>query len=368
MTHERPHPPLPAADALPVVHSFDEWSHLEEVIVGSVEHACVPTWHPMLAATMPPQHWDWFKRHGGHPFPADLLAAAARELDQLVRVLESEGVTVRRPEVIDWTKPYTSPDFGVSQGLYAAMPRDLLLVVGDEVIEAPMSWRCRAHESRAYRPLLKQYFAQGARWTAAPKPQLSDASYAEPGPDGYSLATGHSVITEDEPLFDAADFFRCGRDIFAQVSQVTNRFGIAWLARHLGPNYRVHTLEFDDPKAMHIDATMVPLAPGRVMINPERVPDIPAMFRSWEILRPPPPTVPADHPFYFSSAWLSLNVLSLDERRVVVEAEELPMIDFLRRNGFTPIPVTLRNFGSLGGGFHCATADIRRRGRLASYF
>ena len=48
------------------------------------------------------------------------------------------------------------------------MPRDFLLVIGDELIEAPMAWRSRFFEYRAYRPLLKQYFRQGANWTTAP--------------------------------------------------------------------------------------------------------------------------------------------------------------------------------------------------------
>ena len=63
-----------------------------------------------------------------------------------------------------------------------------------------------------------------------------------------------------------------------------------------------------------------------------------------------------------------MNVLSLDERRVVVEAAEAPMIAFLERHGFEPIPVPFRNFGSLGGGFHCATCDVRCRGRRQRYF
>ena len=50
------------------------------------------------------------------------------------------------------------------------------------------------------------------------------------------------IVTEFEPVFDAADFARCGRDIFGQESHVTNRFGIEWLARHLGDGYRVHVL------------------------------------------------------------------------------------------------------------------------------
>ena len=61
--------------------------------------------------------------------------------------------------------------------MYAAMPRDVLLVVGDEIIEAPMAWRSRFFEYRAYRSLIKEYFKQGAKWTTAPKPLMSDALY-----------------------------------------------------------------------------------------------------------------------------------------------------------------------------------------------
>ena len=57
------------------------------------------------------------------------------------------------------------------------MPRDILLVVGNEIIEAPMAWRSRFFEYRAYRPLLKEYFTQGAKWTTAPKPLMSDDLY-----------------------------------------------------------------------------------------------------------------------------------------------------------------------------------------------
>ena len=61
--------------------------------------------------------------------------------------------------------------------MYAAMPRDILITVGDEIIEAPMAWRSRFFEYRAYRALIKEYFLQGAKWTTAPKPQMSDELY-----------------------------------------------------------------------------------------------------------------------------------------------------------------------------------------------
>jgi glycine amidinotransferase len=230
----------PETNQNPVVNSFTEWELLEEVIVGRADFACVPEWHITLRATIPPKHWDWFKQNGGKPFPKEVLQAANQELDNLSAILEAEGVVVRRPEPVDWSESYNTPDFSKVRGLYGAMPRDFLLVVGNELIEAPMAWRARYFEFRAYRSLIKEYFRKGAKWTAAPKPQMSDELYKEDfSGDRFHLKKGETVLTEFEPVFDAAEFSRCGRDIFCQVSQVTNRFGIEWLQRHLGT-----TIEF----------------------------------------------------------------------------------------------------------------------------
>lgn len=64
-------------------------------------------------------------------------------------------------------------------GLYSAMPRDVLLVLGDEIIECPMAWRSRFFEFRAFRPLVREYFKQGARWTTPPKPLMNDELYEQ---------------------------------------------------------------------------------------------------------------------------------------------------------------------------------------------
>jgi glycine amidinotransferase len=347
------------------VSSHNEWDPLEEVVVGVVDGACIPTWDTALQATMPASQWRFFQEHGGEPFPPHLIAAARQDLAGFVRLLEGEGVTVRRPEAVDFARPYATPDWRSATGLYAAMPRDVLLVVGDEIIEAPTAWRSRYHELDAYRPLLREYFVRGARWTAAPRPLLKDELYVQ----DYAEPEGDEplyVVGEVEPTFDAADFVRCGRDLFVQRSHVTNRLGIAWLARHLGSAYRIHEIAVRDKHPMHVDATLLPLAPGKLLVNPERLPVIPPLFRSWEVLTAPAPSAPADFPL--ASAWISMNVLMLDERRVVVEAGEEELIRAFKRWGFTPLPCPFRAFNLFGGAFHCATLDVRRRGELRSYF
>ncbi|HEY0638119.1 MAG TPA: amidinotransferase [Pseudonocardiaceae bacterium] len=350
----------------PPVSSYNEWDPLEEVIVGIIDGATFPGWHFSLQPVLPPGQHETFQRHAGKPFPAELVDAARRELEQFVQILEGEGVTVRRPSPVPQGRPYSTLDWA-STGMYAAMPRDALLVVGDEIIECPMAWRSRYFETLAYRPLIKEYFRRGARWSSGPKPELTDelfdAGWTEPGDRG----PGRLVVTEFEPTFDAADFTRCGRDIIAQKSNVTNEFGIEWLRRHLGDRYRIHVFEFNDSHPMHIDATFVPIAPGKLLVHPDRVRKVPSLFRGWDVLRAPAPVIPDGHPLYLTSKWLNMNILMLDETRVIVERQDEPMIDAMKKWDLTPILCDFRNFNSFGGSFHCATLDVRRRGVLRSY-
>ncbi|KAJ9465676.1 Inosamine-phosphate amidinotransferase 1 [Diplonema papillatum] len=367
------------ASGSPAVNSHTEWDPLEEVIVGSVDGAAVPEWHVSGKAVWPPGQHQFFKDNQGRPFPPDLVARAASELEYLCEVLRGEGITVRRPEApMGFDKGYETPDFKSKSGLYAAMPRDVLIVFGNEIIEAPMAWRSRFFEYRPYRKLIKEYFSKGAKWTAAPKPLMSDDLYNSAWEKSGSF---DSVVTEFEPVFDAAEFVRVGADVFTQLSHVTNQFGIDWLRRHLGPDYTVHVLDFDDRNGMHIDGTFIPIAEGKLLVNPtkpcltgnvrttfmhggrERELRLPECFKDWDVLLAPTPTVPSSVPLYFTSPWTATaNVLMLDDKKVIVEANEAEAIARFKEWGFLPIPVPFRSFLPFGGSFHCATCDVRRKG------
>lgn len=345
------------------VWSTNEWDPLEEVILGSVAGARMPHWDVAVQATMPASAQALFREQPGRAFPPDLVERAEAELDGLQQVLERHGVTVRRPAPVDHGAGFATPEWDVPAGLYSAMPRDCLLVVGDQIIEAPMAWRSRYFETFGFRPLLNSYFREGARWLAAPKPMLSSAQFVagdEPGPDRHGSGLTYAV-TEHEPTFDAADFVRCDSEILGQRSHVTNRAGIEWLRRHLGPDVHVHVLEVRDAHPMHIDATVMPLAPGKLLVNPTRIGPLPAALADWEPILAPYPQTPPDPPLYMTSPWLSVNVLSLDPRRVLIEEHETSLAELLHRHGFEPILVPLRAVYSFGGSFHCVTLDVRRR-------
>ena len=359
------------------VCSYNEWDPLEEVIVGIVDGAMVPSWHTIHRATVLPgqekQMESLAKRTQKQPlpYPEWLVQAATKCVNEFAHILESEGVVVRRPDVVDYSASFRTPDWQVMNGFCSANPRDVFLVIGNEIIEAPMADRSRYFESWAYRSLLKEYLKGGAKWVAAPKPQLLDAQY---DPDYKIPAPGEErrfVITEFEPTFDAADFVRFGRDIFVQKSHVTNSLGIEWVRRHLGDEYRVHEVQSLCPQALHIDTTLVPLAPGKVLVNPLfiDVDNLPDYFKSWDILLAPKPnrTPMTLYDTKVISQWVNMNVLSLDEERVIVEKSQEYMIQALKDWGFKPIPCEFESYYPFMGSFHCATLDVRRRGELRSY-
>lgn len=353
------------------VNSYNEWDALEEVVVGRLEGATMPPYHISVIYDVPRRLARLVRLVGGRRYPRILTRPAQRELDQFIHILQAEGVVVRQPDVVDFARRFSTPDWR-SSGFCVACPRDGFLVIGDEIIETPMAWRSRYFEAYAYRSLFTEYFLQGAKWTAAPRPrlldELYDRNYRMPKP-GEPM---RYVITDVEIVFDAADFVRCGRDLFVTRSNVTNPLGIAWLRRHLGEQYRIHEVESRCRNPMHIDSSFMPLAPGKVLINPAYVDAdrLPKILRTWDVLvaPQPDPTPGWRAGVSMSSAWISMNVLMLDEERVIVEQSQTSMIKALKDWGFQPIPCAFANYAPFGGSFHCATLDIRRRGSLQSYF
>lgn len=352
------------------VNSYDEWGDLQEVIVGTAYGACVPKPDPVIRACVRQRNVPLLQRYGGGPFPTDIVRNAQYELDGLARALTREGIVVQRPDHLDHTACLHTPDFE-TQGVYAAMPRDILSTLGNTILEAPMGWRQRHFEHRAYRGLLSRYHQAGAGWLTAPTPKRADTLYRLFSTEDANNAPpcDRYVTTEAEPCFDAADLIRCGRDIFIQRSQVTNQSGIDWIRRNLPTGMRLHQLSFDDPNPMHIDSTLTLLRPGLALINPTRPCHQAELFSraGWQLLPAPLPTLPEDWPLFLSSPWLSMNILSLSPTRVVVEEQETPLITLLTSLGFSIIPLPFRHVYSMGGSFHCATCDIRRKSTLQNY-
>ena len=346
------------------VNSWNEWDPLEEVIVGTARGAHIPTARDLLL-----HDGDGNSGRGGTAHSIELIERVQSQLEYFVQVLEGEGIKVRRPHYMDIAAGVTTPHFSVPCGFNLMNARDLVMIVGNRIIETPTGARSRYFETLCYRELFKEYFLGGAYWFSAPKPELSDRSYYTVEVR-RALNIPQAIVSEFEPLFDAADFVRCGRDIFCQRGAGTNRFGIRWLQQHLGPELRIHEVGTRCTMPMHIDTTFVPLGPGRVLVNPHWIGKLPDAVKGWEVFEAPDPQ--GETCFFQgfrqqTSPYIAMNVFLIDEKRIFVDAQQTNLIRNLKDWGFDPIAIPFDLPPFLGGAFHCVTLDVRRRGGLQSY-
>ncbi|PFH62183.1 hypothetical protein XA68_14724 [Ophiocordyceps unilateralis] len=350
----------------PLVSADNEWSPLKAVIVGRAEGSAFPSeLAHMMAATMPAEHLANFKQ--SNPFPAEILTKAQEELDNLAALLRDQGIRVYRPNKVDWLKV---------GGYTGAMPRDGLMTVGSTVIEAPFAWTCRRQEIKlAYTGILDELVSGGAvRICRAPLIAGNDSLYdhvSQRQAVGSNGNTKHShgwAINNSRPAFDTADFMRFGKTIIGQLSHVTNRRGVQYLQAMVPEGYRVELLDTTDEHAMHIDATILPLRKGLLVYNPQRVTESSlrqhTVFQDWELHSypfEPLPRGPDSPPLYMCSPWLVLNALSLDDKRIVVEANDTQFASWVKdKFGMEPIMCPFQHVHSIGGSFHCATVDLVR--------
>ncbi len=346
-----------------VVWSCNEWDQLEEVIVGNPLRARFPTADLSTQLTEFPDRP--LEKIPQGPFPEWIIEETEEDLNAFVDVLEASGVTVKRPETWPHEAKFSTINWE-SEGYYNYCPRDIMLVIGDQIIETPNVMRSRAQESFSYRKMMVDYLRSGAKWYSAPKPMLLDSL--------FDVDMEKPTPRNDEPAFDAANVLRLGRDLLYLVSGTGNEMGGQWLQTILGDDFRVHFLK-DVYYGSHIDSTFVALRPGLVLCSPGRINDdtLPEIFKQWKVIYSPPMENSDNFDSKYlsrsiGSKWIDMNLFSINPNLVVVDRDQTALIKLLEKQGLDVIRLKLRHSKMLGGGYHCITLDIRRKGTLQRYF
>jgi len=305
------------------------------------------------------------------------------DVESFAAVLDSLGIVVKRP------MPLPSDVQEVSGLTWRACPtpalniRDNTLVIGDDIIETPPAIRSRYLETRLLSGVFMEYFRLGAHWTTMPRPLLTDASFDLSYVNDPSTSLGGptepvelpSVSPLDvgfEMMIDGAQCLKLGRDIIVNVATENHHLGVQWLTNHLSPEYEIHTVYRMADN--HIDSMLLALRPGVFLARDESVRDfLPKKFRSWKFIVPPEPKA-GDFPVYnnddlvLTSPYIDINVLSIDQERVLVNQDCPGVMSALEKAGFVVIPVQHRHRRLFGGGFHCFTLDMVRQSTLEDYF
>jgi N-dimethylarginine dimethylaminohydrolase len=346
-----------------VVWSCNEWDQLEEVVVGNPLRARYPAAdRSTQLAEFPDRPLEEIPQG---PFPEKIIEETEEDLNAFIAVLQELGITVKRPETWPHESKFSTIHWE-SQGYYNYCPRDILLVIGNHIIETPNVIRSRAQETFSYRSILVDYLKSGAKWYSAPKPMLLDSL--------FDVDLNKPTARNHEPAFDAANVLRLGQDLIYLVSGTGNEMGGQWLQTILGDEFRIHILK-DVYYGSHIDSTFVALRPGLMLCNPSRLNDetLPEILKQWEIIYSPPMESTGNYDAdYLSrsigSSWIDMNLFSINPNLVVVDRDQPSLIKLLEKQGIDVIPLKLRHAKMLGGGFHCVTLDIRRTGTLQRYF
>lgn len=333
-----------------------EYGKLKEIIVGTAKNAQIPTITDKALHCIDYAHLsdEEFSKIPTGKYPDRLIAETEEDLNNIAKTLEDMGVVVHRPVDRDFTEKKGN-DLWQVDGYYNYCPRDSMLVVEDKVLATPMTLRQRQFESETCKPLIHP-----DHWIDLPKPKLGDEMYSR-----LDL-TRPTLLDGPEPIFDAANIIKSGYDILYLVSNTGNKAGARFLGDFLrenfDPKYKVHTAE-NVYAYIHIDTTFVFLREGLVLLNPSRVNDknMPEFLKGWDkVWAPEPYPTQVMEDWCPASPWLGMNILSIDEKTVMVEEHQTLLMRTLKKHGIDSIPVKMRHSRTFSGGPHCVTLDLIR--------
>ena len=360
------------------INSWNETDPLRSIIIGD------PTNSYQVPKEFPTKIKSLNQCHNKVPFSKLDIDAAKKQINNLINILQNEySVKVIRPDIINHSNSITTPYWNITNTNENTCPRDTFSILGNTILEAPMSWRCRYFESSVYhQPLLKLWnLDNNCRWVQPPKPLMTDNLYNELFPLDISsrkpfINNYQYILNETEIVFDAADIIRCGKDLFMQKGYTTNDMGIDWVKREFGNQFRIHkTLLENNESSTHLDAEMCILRPGLLLTCPDRplennlLQQIKNEDNDWDVVDAPAPYVYNMPEGCYSSPWLSINMLSIDENTIMIEEKETSLITMLENEyGFNVIPIPFRDCYKFGGGLHCQSLDLYRDGNKQSYF
>jgi N-dimethylarginine dimethylaminohydrolase len=302
-----------------MISSWNEWSTLKKIIVGSATDANWPVHDPVFNRESEKTTWKQTPVPSG-PVPSWIIDQANEDLEILSDTLKSLGVEVVRPEPLN---------FQIHDGLYNYCPRDRFLIHGNTMVDPAMMYPCRDMELQCYHDIVDQ----------------ADRYLFMPRNEGM--------------VMDAANVLRLNDRMLFLESPSGNRPAYDWLCEQF-PDVKIELCNFYS--GVHIDSTIVALREGLVMLNASRVAfdQVPAVFDGWHKIWVTDVVAQDFYQYPYASKWIGMNMLVVDPHTVIVDQAQTELIKTLKSYKFSVIPLQLRHSRTLGGGFHCVTLDLVR--------
>lgn len=302
-----------------MISSWNEWSTLKKIMVGSATDANWPVHDPVFNRESEKTTWKQTPVPSG-PVPDWIINQANEDLEMLSDTLKSLGVEVVRPA------PF---NFQAHDGLYNYCPRDRFLIYGDTMVDPAMMYPCRDMELQCYHDIVDS----------------ADRYLFMPRNEGM--------------VMDAANVLRLNDRMLFLESPSGNRAAYDWMCEQF-PDVKIELCNFYS--GVHIDSTIVALREGLVMLNASRVTfdQVPAVFDGWHKIWITDVVAQDFYQYPYASKWIGMNMLVVDPNTVIVDQAQTELIKTLKSYKFSVIPLQLRHSRTLGGGFHCVTLDLVR--------
>jgi hypothetical protein len=236
-----------------IVNSYTSWQPLEEVIVGRAYS---------------PDYFDFIENAQVRNQLQQILAETAEDLDNLQRVIEQSGATVRRPDLPDRDSFIQGQINGNGAPLPPLTPRDWQITLGDKLL----------------------------RVLAMPELDRVCREYQDAG---ATVINPHGPTGWDENCVlngaSASCIVRVGRDVFFDNSDFLRADQTRWIVENvLGPDYRIHEAVTDG----HGDAVFAILKPGVLLSSKHDVNlDFERDFPGWDVCK-----------VWDSSIWAAMEV------------------------------------------------------------
>jgi len=179
--------------------------------------------------------------------------------------------------------------------------------------------------------------------------------------DDFKIVGDKVTLTEDFPIFDAANILKFNDKLLYLISCTGNYKGAEWLQNVVGSEFEVVTWDGVYSHA-HIDSTIVSLNYDTILLNGTRVKEnnLPKFLKDKKKIWINDLVPRKFHEFPYASKWIGFNIMSINPETVVVDTIQKDMIQELNNAGFKVIDTPMNESRTLGGGFHCVTLDLER--------
>jgi scyllo-inosamine-4-phosphate amidinotransferase 1 len=332
------------------IFTKNEYSELKSIVVGNIDYANWPVGDIYFDAMMDTSTYDGIIKKG--PVLDEVKKIAQEDLDLFVLKLEKEKIKVHRPLKKNWELEYKKFD-KITTGMHSYSTRDLLLTLDNRVIESPTPYISRQHEYLAFEDIKREAIKDGCLWLSAPLPEINKSD--------FEIKNNKVILTEDFPIFDAANILKFNDKLLYLISCTGNYAGAKWLQKIVGSDYEVITWDGVYSHA-HVDSTIVSLNEDTILLNGSRVTDenLPLFLKDKKKIWINDLVPREFHEYPYASKWIGFNIISINPDTVFVDSIQKDFIKVLKENDFNVIETPMRHSRTLGGGFHCVTLDLER--------